>query len=141
MLSVKWSTPWFLQYVAISYLIGCRSEYLPVIVVCWYGRSGFTTPNWIYLGGQGFSWRPKLNRQGKYNFLGGDSRQPRNIYSLAVLLGCQGNDGFTWRFHWAAKKTVHFLGGFFGSPRKKCIYLAVGSQGNNWYMHIILIFT
>jgi len=53
-----------------------------------------TTPNWIYLGGQGFSWRPKLNRQGKYNFLGGDSRQPRNIYSLAVLLGCQGNDGF-----------------------------------------------
>ena len=100
-----------------------------------------TTPNWIYLGGQGFSWRPKLNRQGKYNFLGGDSRQPRNIYSLAVLLGCQGNDGFTWRFHWAAKKTVHFLGGFFGSPRKKCIYLAVGSQGNNWYMHIILVLT
>jgi len=77
-----------------------------------------TTPNWIFLGGQGFSWRSKLNRQGKYNFLGGDSRQPRNIYSLAVLLGCQGNDGFTWRLHWAAKKTVHFLGGFFASPKK-----------------------
>jgi len=116
-------------------------DFTTIHAFCLSFATQITTPNWIYLGGQGFSWRPKLNRQGKYNFLGGDNRQPRNIYSLAVLLGHPGNDRFTWRFHWAAKKTVHFLGGFFGSLRKKCIYLAVGSQGNNWYMHIILIFT
>jgi len=58
-----------------------------------------------------------------------------------VLLGRQGNDEFTWQLHWAAKKTVHFLRCFFAPPRKKCIYLAVGSQENDCYMHIILVFT
>jgi hypothetical protein len=40
-----------------------------------------TTPNCLYLGGQRFSWRSKLNRQVKCYFLAGLKNSQRNAIS------------------------------------------------------------
>ena len=43
-------------------------------------------------------WRPKYNRQVNFGFLGGRTKQPRNVYFLACNMNRQENFAFPWPF-------------------------------------------